>query len=137
MTATVESFFDDIPDMMATSHLVICRAGASSVAELAAAGRAAILVPLPSAMDDHQTANARQLASVGGGLCRVEAELDAASLADDITDLFGDEEKLAQMGHNARKLAMPDAAQAIADYALALGDNNNRQTAHSISGSQS
>ena len=133
VTATVEPFFDDIPDIMANSHLVISRAGASSVAELAAAGRAAILVPLPSAMDDHQTANARQLASVGGGLCRAEAELDAATLADDITNLFSDEEKLAQMGRNARKLAMPYAAQTIVDYALALGDNNSQQPAHSIS----
>lgn len=137
VTATVQPFFDDIADIMASSHLVISRAGASSVAELAAAGRAAILVPLPSAMDDHQTANARQLAGVGGGLCRAEAELDAATLADDITNLFGDEEKLAQMGQNARKLAMPDAAQTIADYALALGDNNGRQPAHSFSGGRS
>ena len=84
----MEPFFDDIPDIMASSHLLISRAGASSVAELAAAGRAAILVPLPSAMDDHQTANAWQMASVGGGLCRAEAELDAASLADDIANLL-------------------------------------------------
>ena len=137
VSATVEPFFDDIPDILTNSHLVISRAGASSVAELAAAGRAAILVPLPSAMDDHQTANAHQLANIGGGLCRAEAELDAASLAADISTLFGDGEQLAQMGHNARKLAMPDAAKAIADYALALGDNNSQQPTLSISGGQS
>ena len=137
VTATVKPFFDDISDIMASSHLIISRAGASSVAELAAAGRAAILVPLPNAMDDHQTANARQLAGVGGGLCRAEAELDTATLANDITNLFGEEEKLAQMGRNARKLATPHAAQVIADYALALGDNNGRQPAHSISGGRS
>ena len=84
-------------------------------------------------MDDHQTANAQQLAGVGGGLCRAEAELDAATLADDIINLFRDQEKLARMGHNARKLAMPDASQAIADYALALGDNKGQQPAHCIS----
>ena len=133
----MEPFFDDIPDILANSHLVISRAGASSVAELAAAGRAAILVPLPSAMDDHQTANAHQLANIGGGLCRSEAELDAVSRAADISTLFGDGEQLAQMGHNARKLAMPDAAKAIADYALALGDSNSQQPTHNISGGQS
>ena len=137
VSATVEPFFDDMPDILANSHLVISRAGASSVAELAAAGRAAILVPLPSAMDDHQTANAHQLANVGGGLCRAEAGLDAASLAADISTLFGDGEQLGQMGHNARKLAMPDAAKAIADYALALGDNNSQQPTLSISGGRS
>ena len=137
VSATVEPFFDDMPDILANSHLVISRAGASSVAELAAAGRASILVPLPSAMDDHQTANAHQLANIGGGLCRAEAELDAASLAADIITLFGDGEQLAQMGHNARKLAMPDAAKAIADYALALGDNNSQQPTLSISGGRS
>ena len=137
VTATVESFFDDIPDIMATSHLVICRAGASSVAELAAAGRAAILVPLPSAMDDHQTANAQQMASVGGGLCRAEAKLDASILAKDITNLFGDEKRLAQMSQNASKLAMPNAARAIADYALALADRKGRQLAQSFSGGRS
>ena len=64
-------------------------------------------------------------------------ELDAASLAADIITLFGDGEQLAQMGHNARKLAMPDAAKAIADYALALGDNNSQQPTLSISGGRS
>jgi UDP-N-acetylglucosamine--N-acetylmuramyl-(pentapeptide) pyrophosphoryl-undecaprenol N-acetylglucosamine transferase len=88
-------------------------------------------------MDDHQTANAHQLANIGGGLCRAEAELDAASLADDISTLFGDAEQLVQMGHNAQKLAMPDAAKAIADYALALGDSNSQQPTHNISGGQS
>ncbi len=133
VNATVKPFFDDIPNIMASSHLLISRAGASSVAELAAAGRAAILVPLPSATDDHQTANARHLASVGGGLCRAEAELDASTLSNDIANLFGNEKQLAQMSQNARKLAMPNAAQAIANYALALGDSYGRQTDCTIS----
>ena len=71
------------------------------------------------------------------GLCRTEAELDAATLAKDITNLFGDEKKLAQMSQNARKLAMPNAARAIADYALALGDRKGRQLAQSFSGGRS
>ena len=137
MAATVEPFFNDIPNILAKSHLVISRAGASSVAELAAAGRPAILVPLPNAMDDHQTANAWQLAGVGGGLCRAEVELDAATLASDIAGLFGDSERLARMGQNARKLAMPDAARTIADYALTLGGNRRCRPVQSISGGRS
>ena len=116
---------------------MISRAGASSVAELAAAGRPAIFIPLPSAVDDHQTANAQQMADIGGGLCRNQAKLDAATLANDIAQLFGDPEHLARMGHNAQKLAMPDAARVIADYALAIGSDSKRYKARSISGGQS
>ncbi len=133
VTAIVEPFFHDIPNILASSHLVISRAGASSIAELAAAGRAAILVPLPNAMDDHQAANAKQMVNVGGGLCRAESELSATSLAADIASLFGDGNQLAQMAQNARKLSMPDAARAIADYALALNKDNDRQAAHGVS----
>ena len=115
---------------------MISRAGASSVAELAAAGRAAILVPLPNATDDHQTANAKQLADIGGGVYHAQHELNAAKLAAEITCLFGDAEQLARMGRNARKLAMPDAARKIADYALSLCDDNKKQLAQRISGGQ-
>lgn len=133
ITATVEPFFHDIPNILANSHLIISRAGASSIAELAAAGRAAILVPLPNAMDDHQAANAKQMVSVGGCLYRAESKLSATSLAADIASLFGDGNQLEQMSRNARKLAMPNAAQAIADYALALSKNNSRRAVHSVS----
>ena len=78
INAKIRTFFDDMPDRFAKSDLVISRAGASSVAELAASGRPAILIPFAGAMDDHQTANARQLEAAGGGICLAEAELDAA-----------------------------------------------------------
>jgi UDP-N-acetylglucosamine--N-acetylmuramyl-(pentapeptide) pyrophosphoryl-undecaprenol N-acetylglucosamine transferase len=124
--ATMAPFFDDIPGILATSHLVIGRAGASSVAELAAAGKPAILIPLPQAMDDHQSANAAQLVAVGGGLCLSEADLTADELAQMLTQMLakmlGDTDALVQMGRRARALAMPDAAANIAAYAVALAE---------------
>ena len=118
--AEIEPFFDDMPARLAASHLVISRAGASSVAELAAAGRAAILIPFAAAMDDHQTANARQLESAGGGRCVAESGLDAAGLASLITDMLADPKALAAMGTGGRSLAAPQAADDIAAYALSL-----------------
>ena len=120
ITATVEPFFTDIPNRMATSDLVISRSGASSVAELAAAGRAAILVPLPSAMDDHQTVNAAQLADIDGALLLPERGLSAADLASAMTELLTTPGRVIAMGDNARQIATPDAAARIADYALGL-----------------
>lgn len=118
--AEIQPFFDDMPARLAASHLVISRAGASSVAELAAAGRAAILIPFAAAMDDHQTANARQLESAGGGRCVAEAGLDAAGLAALITDMLADPKALSAMGTSGRSLAAPQAADDIATYALSL-----------------
>lgn len=120
LTAEVRSFFDDMPSILAASHLVISRAGASSVAELAAAGRPALLIPFAGAMDDHQTANARTLEATGGGICLVEADLTADMLAGHLVQLLNDPACLTDMGRAARKLAMPDAAARIADFALAL-----------------
>jgi len=120
MDADIRPFFDDMPAQLAASTLVISRAGASSVAELAAAGRAAILIPFAAAMDDHQTANARQLETAGGGRCLAEAGLDADSLAAVITEMLTDHTALAAMGANGRSLAAPEAADDIAAYALSL-----------------
>lgn len=120
MDADIRPFFDDMPAQLAASTLVISRAGASSVAELAAAGRAAILIPFAAAMDDHQTANARQLETAGGGRCLAEAGLDADSLAAVITEMLADHTALAAMGASGRSLAAPEAADDIAAYALSL-----------------
>ena len=120
ITADIRSFFDDMPKVLAASDLVISRAGASSVAELAAAGRAALLVPFAGAMDDHQSANARTCEATGGGICLAEAELSATVLSDHLSRLLDDAPRLAAMGKAARSLAMPDAAARIADYALRL-----------------
>jgi len=118
--AEIRPFFDDMPSRLAASHLVISRAGASSVAELAAAGRAAILIPFAAAMDDHQTANARQLETAGGGQCLAEAELDADRLAAVIGGMLADPKALFAMGASGRSLAAPTAADDIAAYALSL-----------------
>ena len=118
--AEIRAFFDDMPDRLAASHLVISRAGASIVAELAAAGRPAILIPFAGAMDDHQTENARQVDAAGGGVCLAEADLDPAALGARMADLLSDADRLAEMGHKARGLAAADAADAIAGYALDL-----------------
>ena len=120
ITAEIRSFFDDMPAVLAASHLVISRAGASSIAELAAAGRAALLVPFAGAMDDHQTANARTFEATGGGICLAETELSATTLAGHLSRLLGDASQLGAMGRAARSLAMPDAAARIADYALMM-----------------
>jgi len=132
VTANLASFFDNVPQLMAESHLVIGRAGASTVAELAAAGRPAILVPLPGAMDDHQSANAKQLEAVGGGICLPESMLVGDRLSTEMARLLGDGKTLHQMGLNARKLATPDAAACIADYAMALAAGDASQMGAAI-----
>jgi UDP-N-acetylglucosamine--N-acetylmuramyl-(pentapeptide) pyrophosphoryl-undecaprenol N-acetylglucosamine transferase len=117
VTADIKTFFTDVPNVLSSSHLVICRAGASSVAELAAIGRAALLLPLPSAMDDHQRMNAMQMQNVGGAICLDETNLSAASLATRLMQLLGAPKSLLKMANDAKTLANPDAADAIADLA--------------------
>ena len=119
VTAEIATFFDDMPSRFAAADLVVARAGASTVAELAAAGRPALLIPFAGAMDDHQTANARQLESVGGGICLAEAGLDAADLAAVMARLLGDPAACRAMGLAGRDIAAPGAAKAIADHAMA------------------
>lgn len=121
VSADIRPFFDDMPVILANSHLVISRAGASSVAELAAAGRPALLVPFAGAMDDHQTMNANQLASVGGGHCLAETDLTADKLAAHLSAMLQDPARLATMGKSARSLAAASAAADIADWAIELG----------------
>ncbi len=116
--AEIAAFFTDMPERLAAADLVIARAGASTVAELAAAGRPALLVPFAGAMDDHQTANARQLEAAGGGLCLAEADLDAARLATTIADILNDPDRRARMGRAAHRIAAADAASIIAEHTL-------------------
>ena len=116
--AEVAAFFDDMPARLDNSDLVIARAGASTVAELAAAGRPALLVPFAGAMDDHQTANARQFELAGAGYCLAEADLDATRLGVGIATILADPDRRGQMGAAARSLAAPNAATLIAEHAL-------------------
>lgn len=125
--ADIRPFFDDMPRILADSKLVISRAGASSVAELAAAGRPALLVPFGGALDDHQTRNAQQLEAIGGGLCLAESCLTAPALATHLTTLLGDPARLCAMGKAARSLAATDAATAIANWALEIGQVTDKK----------
>lgn len=108
----------DMSTALAAADLVVSRAGGSTIAELATVGRAAVLVPLPGATGDHQTANAAALASTGGAAVVPDAELDGARLAGLISDLLADPEGLARMERAAATLGAPRAADDVADMLL-------------------
>ncbi|WP_215780221.1 undecaprenyldiphospho-muramoylpentapeptide beta-N-acetylglucosaminyltransferase [Paludibacterium sp. B53371] len=116
--ADCRAFIDDMAGEYARADLVICRAGALTVAELAAAGVASMLVPLPSAVDDHQTGNARYLSRAGAARLVPQKELTPASLAASLQTLTRDE--CLEMARNARRLAIVDAATRVADACEAL-----------------
>lgn len=109
------AFFDDLPERMAQSHLVICRSGASTVAELAVLGRPAILVPLPGALDADQANNAKVLDAAGAGWIAPQDTLSPLSLATRLTALFGDPEGLTRAAEKAAALGQPDAVLRLAD----------------------
>src|SRR5438874_7051339 len=108
------------------ADVVVCRAGATTLAEIMAAGKAAILVPLPTATDDHQRKNAEALARVGAADVLVQSELTGRSLADRILSLVRDRERRARIAAAARSLARPDAAQVVVDEALELAAEPQR-----------
>jgi UDP-N-acetylglucosamine--N-acetylmuramyl-(pentapeptide) pyrophosphoryl-undecaprenol N-acetylglucosamine transferase len=115
ISAELSPFFPDIAARLVAAHLVIARAGASTVAELAVAGRPAILVPLPSAIDDHQAANARALAEAGGAWAAPQPQFTAAFLAERLESLLADPAGLAAAAVGARTQARADAAACLAD----------------------
>lgn len=110
-------FLDDMAARFAWADLIVCRAGATTLSELCAAGRPAILVPYPHAADDHQTHNAEALRQAGAAVVLRDTELDGPTLARAISDLVADGRRLQAMGRAARTLARPDAARRIADLA--------------------
>jgi len=112
------AFIEDMAKRYTEADLVICRAGAMTVAELAAAGMASVLVPFPHAVDDHQTANARFLADKGAAILLPQEKLNPQSLANLIRAL--DREALLAMAKKARSLGKPDAAKVVADRCVAL-----------------
>ena len=115
--ARVEPYIDDMPGALAAADLVICRAGASTLAELAVAGRASVLIPFPHAAHDHQRHNARGFVEAGAARMMDQRNLDGMRLAAIISDLVGDAEALGTMAACARRLARPGAAAEIADMA--------------------
>jgi UDP-N-acetylglucosamine--N-acetylmuramyl-(pentapeptide) pyrophosphoryl-undecaprenol N-acetylglucosamine transferase len=113
--AELQPFFKDLPQRMARAHLVISRAGAGTVSELAVIGRPAILIPLPHALDDNQTPNAEILERAGAGWRLPQSELEPQKLADMLSAAFSSPEDLAHRAAAARSVARPDAAQRLAD----------------------
>ena len=116
--ARVDAFIDDMAAAYAWADLVICRAGALTVSELAAAGLGAILVPFPAAVDDHQTHNARYLTDVGAALVIADRDLEPERLRAELARLCADRRTLLDMAHRARSRAMPDAAETLAHAVL-------------------
>ena len=113
--AELAPFFSDMAERWAWSHLVISRAGASTVGEIAIAGRPAILVPLQIALDDDQGQNARLLAEAGAAVVVREPDLTVARLAEVLAELLADPDRLGRMAAAARSVATPDAAERLAD----------------------
>jgi len=118
VASEVARFFPDLPTRIAASHLVVSRSGASTVAELAAIGRPAILVPLPHALDQDQRANAGVLEKAGGAIRIEQAEFSPERLAAEIARLAGDPSRLAAMAAAAKSTGALDAADRLADMVL-------------------
>ncbi len=119
-SAEVYPFITDMPAFFARADLVLCRSGASTVAEIAAAGKPAVFVPFPRAADDHQRVNAQALERAGAAVVVEETKLERVWLADTIAALLGDPGRLQRMSEAARKLAHPNAARDITAMAARL-----------------
>ena len=113
--AEIATYLPDLPERLAWAHVVIARAGASTISELTAAGRPAILVPLPSATDDHQTANAREITDAGGARTIPQSSFTPQELAKQMQKLGLDTEGLELAAARARSCGRPDAARDLAD----------------------
>ncbi len=113
-------FIDDMPSAFARADLLICRSGASTVAEVTAAGKPAVFVPFPRAADDHQKRNAEALERAGAAVMLEESNLTRDSLVETVSTLFNDRSGLEKMGDAARKLSHPNAAHDIAAIAARL-----------------
>ena len=120
LQADVEPFLYDMGRRLGQADLVVCRAGATTLAEIAAAGKAAILVPLPTATDDHQRKNAEALAASGAAEVLLQQDLTGHALAARVLALVADRGRRGRLATAARALAKPDAARLIVDRALEL-----------------
>jgi UDP-N-acetylglucosamine--N-acetylmuramyl-(pentapeptide) pyrophosphoryl-undecaprenol N-acetylglucosamine transferase len=121
LQADVQPFLYDMGRQLGQADLVVCRAGATTLAELAAAGKSALLIPLPTATDDHQRKNAEALVARGAAEVLLQPEMTGHVLAERILALAADPARRQRMGAAARSLARPDAAKVIVDRALELG----------------
>ena len=120
--AQVQPFIKDMAHAYGWADLVVCRAGALTVSELAAAGLPSLLVPLPHAIDDHQSRNADFLAREGAAFLMPQATTGAAELAARLTEVLMQPERLNSMAANARRLAKPDATRNVVDICLEVAN---------------
>ena len=120
LQADVEPFLYDMGRQLGQADVVVCRAGATTLAEMTAAGKAAVLIPLPTATDDHQRKNAEALAAAGAAEVLLQQDLTGPVLASRVMALAGDRARRERMAAAARALARPDAARVIVDRALEL-----------------
>ncbi|MBP8231285.1 undecaprenyldiphospho-muramoylpentapeptide beta-N-acetylglucosaminyltransferase [Rhizorhabdus sp.] len=119
--ADLATYFTDLPERLGWAHLVIARAGASTIADISVAGRPAILIPLPSAADDHQTANARELAQVGGARAIRQSNFTPQELAKQMQKLALDPQALINAARRAHGVGRPNAAEDLADLVERIG----------------
>lgn len=122
--AVLAPFFDDIPKRLGEAHLVICRAGASTTAELSCAGRPAILVPYPHAIDDHQTVNAARFCDSGGAWMIPDSDFTPKVLSDRLISLFSMRSTLEMAARCAARAGMPEAAERLANLVLGVVTEN-------------
>ena len=122
LRAEVKPFIEDMVAEFARAHLIVSRAGATTVAELAAAGRPAVMVPFPFAADDHQRKNAEAVERAGAGRVILQADLTPGRLAAEILGLARDPETLRRMGEASRRLARRDAAEKVVDLAIRISN---------------
>ena len=127
--ADVRSFFSDLPARMSAAHLVIGRAGASTVAELTVIGRPSLLVPLPHSLDNDQLNNARRLAESGGGWCIEQKDLSQDRLSSELQSLMTAPDTLAVTADAAKRAGRPDAVSRLADFVMTLASAGGHQTA--------
>jgi UDP-N-acetylglucosamine--N-acetylmuramyl-(pentapeptide) pyrophosphoryl-undecaprenol N-acetylglucosamine transferase len=120
LEADVEPFFYDMGRRVAEADMMVCRAGATTIAELTAAGKPAILIPLPTATDDHQRRNAEAMVAAGAAEMLLQVDATGAVLAARIVSLAGDAARRETLAATARSMARPDAARVIVDRALEL-----------------
>ncbi|WP_419815442.1 undecaprenyldiphospho-muramoylpentapeptide beta-N-acetylglucosaminyltransferase [Glacieibacterium sp.] len=121
IAAEMATYLADLPERIAAAHLVVARAGASTMAELAVIGRPAILVPFAAAMDDHQTANAAEFVNAGGGPVLTETQFTPFALSQAIVSLTSSPATLENAARAAKSVGRPDAGARLADLAVALG----------------
>jgi len=127
-TFEIFKFIEDMPAAFARADLVVCRSGASTVAEIAAAGKPAVFVPFPRAADDHQRVNAEALAKHGAAVVVEESKLEGVWLAETIATLLQDQRRLHQMSQAARNLSHPNAARDIAAMAAKVAGIEESQS---------